>query len=107
MKTYFLLLIAILVVSCQKEGLSKDTGNVEITLPAVSWTYQIYTEEQFNRLLNYESAFAMRSGLSQIGKISEKELLKGNYGIHFYQNGTGYKRVFQVVANKVNKFTMP
>jgi len=107
MKIYLLLLLLLFSVSCKKEGLSKDTGNLEITVPAGSWTYAIYAEDQFNRYLNFESAYTVRGGNSQNGKINEKELLKGNYGIHFYQNGTGYTRAFQIVANKINKFTMP
>jgi len=110
MRTCFVLLLLCLAVACKKEGLSRDTGNLEITVPGgewtPQWTYAIYTEQQFSRFLDYQESHAIRSGFSHLGKIKETGLEKGNYGIHFYQNGTGYKRAFQLAANKVNKFTM-
>lgn len=108
MKTYYLLFFVLLIsFGCKKEGLSKDTGNVEITVPDwTSWMYSIYTEDQFLRLLDFQTAYPIRTGTAY-GKIAEKELLKGNYGVMFYRDGTGYKKAFQVIAGKVNKYTMP
>jgi hypothetical protein len=111
MKQYLLLLFVLFVTSCKKEGLSKTTGNIEIAVPSGDWVpqweYSIYTGEQFNLFLDYKTSYPIRWGFSHIGKISEKELPAGTYGIHFYQNGTGYKKIFSVAANKVNKISLP
>lgn len=113
MKVYFisLLFCFTLASSCKKEGLSKSTGNIEIEVPSGNgmsqWQYEIYTETQFAFFLDYLPATAIRSGFSHIGIIEETGLLQGQYGIYFYQNGTGYKRTFIITANKNSKLVMP
>lgn len=107
-----LLLISVFMVMCKKEGLSKTTGNLELTLPwgdnYTAWTYYIYTESQYNLFLQYQPAVSIRNGISKAkGIVNQKELPAGLYGIHFYSNGTGYKRSFYIYSNKVNKYTLP
>ena len=102
------LLVGLSFASCKKaDGLSRDTGNIEIAVPGTySWSYKIYSEEEFRHFQNFEPAIPLREGVAT-GHIIEKELLRGNYGIHFSQSGTGYQKAFQVIPNKVNKYTMP
>lgn len=106
--TISFLLVALNLASCKKaDGLSKDTGNLEISVPGIySWSYKIYIESEFRHFQNFEPAIPFREGVAT-KIIIEKELLRGNYGIHFFQNGTGHQKAFQIVPNKVNKYTMP
>lgn len=103
--TFFLLFCG-----CRKEGLSKDTGNLEIIIPTpyqVSWEYAIFNEEQFLLFLNYENALPLRSGRSFTGLINEKGLKEGAYGLHIYSNSTAHKRSFSIEAGKVTKLKIP
>lgn len=108
---YLTAIIFLLVFwGCRKEGLSKDTGNVEITTPAayqVTWDYYLYTYEEFQHYINAEPSIATRSGHSFTGLINEKGLKEGVYSIHIFQNGTGYQRTFSIEARKVTKLDVP
>ncbi len=109
-KVYIFLVVSLIALSCRKEGLSKDTGNVEITIPAayqVTWDYYLYTYEEFQNYINAEPSIATRSGRSFTGLINEKGLKEGIYGIHIFQNGTGYQRSFSIEAGKVTKLDVP
>lgn len=109
-KVYIFLVVSLIALSCRKEGLSKDTGNLEITIPTpyqVSWEYAIFNEEQFLLFLNFENALPLRSGRSFTGLINEKGLKEGAYGLHIYSNSTAHKRSFSIVAGKVTKLKIP
>lgn len=89
-----LLLIASLISSCQKEeGLSKNTGNLEIktTLPTVYQIgeYLIYTKAEYNNYLeNGSYPNYIRMGNPGKNSVSEKGLEAGIYilkaKIYFY-----------------------
>jgi hypothetical protein len=110
MKYKIVVILFFFLSGCRKEGLSKDTGNVEITTPAayqVTWDYYLYTYEEFQHYINAEPSIATRSGRSFTGLINEKGLKEGVYGIHVFQNGTGYQRNFSIEAGKVTKLNVP
>jgi hypothetical protein len=109
MKTRLLLLLLLFSFACKKEGLSKDTGNLEIRFETVYAIdgYNLYTEEQYYRFLNYQWPFTpYRSNLYTAGKIEEKELPKGSYGIFMWRDGKSYQKLFYISGNKVNRFSM-
>lgn len=109
MKTCAFCILLFFMFSCKKEGLSKDTGNLEITINNTNMrAYEIYTEEQYYRFINYQWPFtSYRAGAADVRKIVEKGLPKGSYGIFVFGNGDGYKKLIYIAANKVNKITMP
>jgi hypothetical protein len=110
MKYIIVVILFFFLSGCRKEGLSKDTGNLEITIPTpyqVSWEYAIFNGEQFLLFLNYEYAIPIRSGRSFTGLINEKGLKEGAYGLHIYSNSTAHKRSFSIEAGKVTKLKIP
>lgn len=115
MKILFKLIIAILLLSsCKKEGLSKDTGNVEVTVPKdgdyyTFWTYETFTEEQYIRYTSALSYFILRHGSSDKGKIYETGLFKGNYVLRARREpGAGiFLKYFQITPKNVTKLTLP
>jgi hypothetical protein len=110
MKKYLIILLVLFSFACKKEeGLSKDTGNLEIKFQSVYFIdgYDIYTEEQYYRFVNFQWPFTpYRSNLYTNLKLVEKGLPEGSYGIYMWVNGTHYQQLFYVGGNKVNKFTM-
>jgi hypothetical protein len=102
----------IILSSCKKEGLSKNTGNVEITVPGgpdfyEQWHYEIFTEEQYDKYINALPYFALREGNSKNGKIYETGILQGNYVLKTMPvRGGRVIKHFQVVANKINKYSI-
>jgi hypothetical protein len=115
---YFIFISLLLVISvtigCKKEGLSKDTGNLEVSFqwgdgtPRPYIRYSIYSEEQYYQWIQNLVATPYRSGGSGVGVISEKSLPKGNYGIVIWIDETWRSQKIEYVAsNKVNKFFFP
>jgi hypothetical protein len=115
MKCILLLLAFLTTISaCRKEGLSKDTGNLEITF---RWgngsarefrSYFIYDKEQYYNWLQNAGAIPYRTGGAGAGTIVEKGLPKGDYGIVIWIDDTWRANQLQYVAgNRVTKITMP
>jgi len=99
---------------CRKEGLSRDTGNLEINFrwgdgsPRSFRSYFIYEKEQYYNWLQNELAIPYRSGGSGIGKIVETGLPKGDYGIVIWIDDTWRAHQLQyVAADKVTRINMP
>ena len=113
---YLLGLIILLNVTtgCRKEGLSKDTGNLEITFkwgdgsPRDFRSYVIYDKEQYYHWLQNDLAVPYRTGGSGTGKIIITGLPKDDYGIVIWIDDTWRAHQLQYIqANKVTRITMP
>jgi len=115
MKHVIVLLAVFIVISgCRKEGLSRDTGNLEITFkwgdgsPRPFRSYIIYEKEQYYSWLQNAPAIPYRTGGGGVGRISEKGLPKGDYGIVIWIDDTWRANQLQyVAANKVTQVAMP
>jgi hypothetical protein len=109
MKKYLILLLLPFFITCKKEGLSGNTGNLEIHFNSVSVIdgYDLYTEEQYSRFINYEWPFTpYRSSLYTEKKIEERGLPEGSYGIYMWVDGRHYQQLFYISDNKVNRLSM-
>jgi hypothetical protein len=109
-----LMILLIVTTGCRKEGLSRDTGNLEITFrwgddsPRGFSSYVIYDKEQYYNWLQNDLATPYRTGGSGIGKIIEKGLPKGDYGIVIWIDDTWRAHQLQYVgANEVTRINMP
>ena len=101
-----------MISSCKKEeGLSADTGNLEITcssLPISSIRYSIYTEEQYYLYKSNQFSVPLFEGVgSKNNPISVKALQKGYYGVRVYGEGQAWDKPISIIPNKVNKITFP
>jgi hypothetical protein len=113
MRTFCLSAVLILLIAgCKKEqGLSSETGNLDITkdksLVGYPMYYDLYTEQQNYLYLSNRTALPIQTGNSSAATFSIKGLLKGYYGIRLYYNGDHWQKWVTVVPNKVNKYSIP
>lgn len=112
MKSFLILLLsAFLFSSCEKdEGLSDDTGNLEVVIPNNSIgfdNYQVFTEEQYYKYrLQPSSAVALFSGGIPGNSFTITNMGKGYYGVRVWGNGYEIIKVTYVQGNKNNKLLM-
>lgn len=113
MRFFFLSVVLVLIItSCKKEeGLSGETGNLEITkdktLVGYPMYYELYTEEQYYLYLANQFALPIKMESTSAATFSIKGLLKGNYGIRLCYNGDRWQKWVTVAPNKVNKYYIP
>jgi len=113
MKTAFVFLAAaVLLVSCRKEGLSKDTGNLEVTVTKNLYgfyQYRVYTEDQYYKLQTGQLAVPLFKGdIGADNKFSVKEMEKGYYAVYLIgSGGWNSTKVLYIKAKKTNKLEMP
>jgi hypothetical protein len=100
-----------LISSCRKEGLSKDTGNLEISFHYMDNSFRyyfIYDKEQYYKWYVGESAIPYRQGGPGRDKIVETSIPKGDYGIVILiDNVYRTSKLQYIAANKVTKINMP
>lgn len=112
-QTVYLLCIILVVCACKKEeGLSSETGNLEVTLNFPTGTgeylyYSVYTEEQYYILYNNLGiSTPIFKGLTA-PDFKIKGLQKGYYGVKIYGNGNFLLKPVSIIPNKVNKISFP
>ena len=113
MRNILLLIVLFFSISrCKKEeGLSKETGNLEITkdksLVGYPMYYELYTEEQYYLYLSNQFALPIKTESTSAATFSIKGLLNGNYGIRLSYNGDHWQKWVIVTPDKVNKYSLP
>ena len=107
-KLTFLFLLSLILISCKKDGLSLETGNLEINTENLSTAlnYSIYTEDQWYRYLSNELSVPIFNGVAS-KKFTIKGLQKGYYGVRIYGGGNHWDKAVSIIPNRVNKLSFP
>jgi hypothetical protein len=112
MRFCFLFIFLFFFIGCKKEeGLSSETGNLEITkdksLVGYPMYYELYTEEQYYLYLSNQFALPIKRESTSGATFTIKGLLKGNYGVRLAYDGSRWQKWVVVAPNKINKYTLP
>jgi hypothetical protein len=110
-KLHFIFFLLPLLVGCKKEGLSPETGNLEIncsSLPISNVNYSIYTEDQYYLYISNQFSLPIFEGVaSKNNTTTIKGLQRGYYGVRVYGEGSAWIKPISIIPNKVNKISFP
>lgn len=98
---------------CRKEGLSKSTGNIEISIPSNERSsLTLYTELQFDNFLNFRPSTFYKESPDDTYIKNGREICvfrgipAGNYGYHLYWWVDNNVRVIKKSIVVLNKKTV-